>query len=769
MDMKHRFSLRKTTMGLVSAMILGITVMPIANTAFAESGSQDAEIIALHQSQPPDDLAWTANTVSQISTEINEQLESQEESKQYVIQWGDTVWGITQAFDLDMTSFILANKIDNPDLIYTNDIVTLDVERLAQAAGTSQQTSPGQANNETSAPAQQTAEAPAQTQQSTEAPASEQQSSETPTATEEVAETPSNAVTQKAPEEDVGYVDEPSEEDLISEVDDTLPEAEVTPDLESEDEVDREPVVEDVEEAPPVEDELIDEEVIETPVDEEPITETPEVPALPVDPVPETPVQPDVPEETVPEVPVEPETPESPEVPVDPVPETPEEPVIPEVPVDPVPETPEEPVVPEQPIEPEVPEVPVTPEVPEDPEPETPESPEVPVDPVPETPEEPVVPEVPVDPVPETPEEPIEPEVPVPDVPVSPELPVDPEPDVPTEPEEERTTRVVERTYSVAFETIYEERADMYPGESIVVQEGVNGIRTERIRQTLINGEVYDEVSISNEMTTQPINKIVHKGADISYMDRVIAEYDVPFEIEYLETTNLPVGQQRILRTGVNGRVERTYEVLMTNGEEDGERTLVNERVLVRAVPQLVEVGVEPTYYDDVNDMIANFDAMTFNHELIHIINEERMSQGLDAYEYDGILQKGADIRTQEIFSEKSLRVDGKSHTRPDGSSWVTALDYIGDQERTIAFGENMSLTVFMVDQIEAEVLTGQKTFEQLMAEKAYGWYEGSPAHYALMMDPDFTGVATASLVEQHSEFAWAYNIYNTLLFVQRY
>lgn len=131
MEKKYRYSLRKTTTGLVSAAILGVTVIPlVGNTAFAEEGGDSAEATYHQVAQPPqyDVLKWKANTVSAIQQEIQSQLGSQEETKDYEIQWGDTVWGITQAYDLNMDSFVNVNNIQNPDLIYAGDIVTLDVE-----------------------------------------------------------------------------------------------------------------------------------------------------------------------------------------------------------------------------------------------------------------------------------------------------------------------------------------------------------------------------------------------------------------------------------------------------------------------------------------------------------------------------------------------------------------------------------------------------------------------------------------------------------------
>lgn len=142
MEKKHRFALRKTTMGLVSAMILGVTISPIFGTgvmsasAAEEKADEESEIMLINAELDDSDLEyvrWTANPIRQIEEEIARQLATnksremdEDELDDYEIRWGDTVWGITQAHDLDMDQFVEVNNIDNPDLIYAGDIVTLD-------------------------------------------------------------------------------------------------------------------------------------------------------------------------------------------------------------------------------------------------------------------------------------------------------------------------------------------------------------------------------------------------------------------------------------------------------------------------------------------------------------------------------------------------------------------------------------------------------------------------------------------------------------------
>ncbi len=58
--------------------------------------------------------------------------------------------------------------------------------------------------------------------------------------------------------------------------------------------------------------------------------------------------------------------------------------------------------------------------------------------------------------------------------------------------------------------------------------------------------------------------------------------------------------------------------------------------------------------------------------QVLDLINEERLSLGLSALEFDPKLQNSARLRSKELCQHLS---DQKlSHVRPDGSSWSTAL-----------------------------------------------------------------------------------------------
>ena len=63
------------------------------------------------------------------------------------------------------------------------------------------------------------------------------------------------------------------------------------------------------------------------------------------------------------------------------------------------------------------------------------------------------------------------------------------------------------------------------------------------------------------------------------------------FEIQELEDESLAVGQRLIVQEGKKGQSEITYELVLVNGKEIS-RKAVKERIIVRAQPEIVHIGI---------------------------------------------------------------------------------------------------------------------------------------------------------------------------------
>lgn len=70
---------------------------------------------------------WEPRTVAEITSEIEEQKADQndQESVSYTFQWGDTLWGISEATDLSVDKLAKVNDIDNRSMIHVGTTIYL--------------------------------------------------------------------------------------------------------------------------------------------------------------------------------------------------------------------------------------------------------------------------------------------------------------------------------------------------------------------------------------------------------------------------------------------------------------------------------------------------------------------------------------------------------------------------------------------------------------------------------------------------------------------
>ncbi|WP_303977107.1 LysM peptidoglycan-binding domain-containing protein [Streptococcus danieliae] len=116
---------------LGTALVLGSLVTPaiLQTTAVVQ-----ADEFYQYQStaQAADITNWIARTPEQIKQQIqsqNIQVDSSgavaTDGQTYVIQWGDTMWGISQATGIPIAKLAYDNNIQNVDLIYAGDTLIL--------------------------------------------------------------------------------------------------------------------------------------------------------------------------------------------------------------------------------------------------------------------------------------------------------------------------------------------------------------------------------------------------------------------------------------------------------------------------------------------------------------------------------------------------------------------------------------------------------------------------------------------------------------------
>lgn len=153
--------------------------------------------------------------------------------------------------------------------------------------------------------------------------------------------------------------------------------------------------------------------------------------------------------------------------------------------------------------------------------------------------------------------------------------------------------------------------------------------------------------------------------------------------------------------------------------------------------PELPEYGTalpipqEPEMDENFQDQGQSQDA--FVNEVVRLVNEERQKSGLPSLKVSEQAAKAAGVRANEL--EHSF-----SHTRPDGSSFSTALSQAGASYR--GAGENIAY--------------GQRTPEAVMES-----WMNSAGHRANILNPKYTSIGVGHVKNSDGIHYW------TQLFVE--
>ena len=134
-----------------------------------------------------------------------------------------------------------------------------------------------------------------------------------------------------------------------------------------------------------------------------------------------------------------------------------------------------------------------------------------------------------------------------------------------------------------------------------------------------------------------------------------------------------------------------------------------------------------PTPETPDHDASEDNAALSYAEQVVKLVNEERAKAGLPALTMDADVTAAANVRAKEIKQQFS-------HTRPDGSSFSTAL-----KEQGVAFrgsGENIAW--------------GQKTPEQVMN----GWMN-SDGHRANILNKNFTNIGVGYYQDANGVNHW--------------
>lgn len=157
-----------------------------------------------------------------------------------------------------------------------------------------------------------------------------------------------------------------------------------------------------------------------------------------------------------------------------------------------------------------------------------------------------------------------------------------------------QTTETIEETKTevVEYETERVANPTLNVGVENITQEGVNGERTIIEEVTLVNGEETDRRVISDEITTEVVNKIIEYGTkvpnnnqnrrnkkmSIVWRDKVLSSYNGNIEsvlIQDAEGENIEVPNGVFVTLGQLAGMGREVKVATLGSDDDGDALLV--------------------------------------------------------------------------------------------------------------------------------------------------------------------------------------------------
>ena len=164
---------------------------------------------------------------------------------------------------------------------------------------------------------------------------------------------------------------------------------------------------------------------------------------------------------------------------------------------------------------------------------------------------------------------------------------------------------------------------------------------------------------------------------------------------------------------GVNGNLQNCLPNLPGQPQLPDQKPQLPEQKPDQNLPGPELPEQKPELPDQTPDQGGDESQDSFAAQVAALVNEERAKAGLNPLTVDARVSQAAAVRAGEIRSSFS-------HTRPDGSSFSTALTQAGVSFRSS--GENIAY--------------GQRTPQEVMK----GWMNSS-GHRANILNPEFTSI----------------------------
>jgi IgA-specific serine endopeptidase len=322
-------------------------------------------------------------------------------------------------------------------------------------------------------------------------------------------------------------------------------------------------------------------------------------------------------------------------------------------------------------------------------------------------------------------------------------------------------------------------------GETKVVKPGVKGkyIATYRIIRDR-NGKLISRTQVDYQIT-QPAEKEIVRIGTKKEEGLMSDKTALPFETIVRINKNLKPDEIKEIQKGVNGE-EINYYILDKSNPGIVYKVSKNKEISIKPTPRIIEAGINvkhpiyrlpiwsnlsgatkkyvdqiPTNFEDIATMPSsvkrekatfknsgwhqyNKETLDFLHtslnleklrqHFLSLVNKERNSKGIASISYNYDLEEFAQVRSDELSTVGSIRVNDKPHVRLDETPWNTVLD--NSKFDAVPTGENLAMFA----------LTNPFSYlsEEYIAEELFKQWKNSPGHYQNFMDVRNSSMALA-------------------------
>ncbi|NQN50283.1 YSIRK-type signal peptide-containing protein [Streptococcus suis] len=177
----------------------------------------------------------------------------------------------------------------------------------------------------------------------------------------------------------------------------------------------------------------------------------------------------------------------------------------------------------------------------------------------------------------------------------------------------------------IPFEVSYQDDATLPVGEEKIITAGQNGQATITTTYTLINGVRQPNPTVTETVTTQPVTQVVARGTKavtptpVEGTEVVKETVDIPFETKTTDSSDLYVGEEKVVTEGKNGSKDITTTYVTIDGVRQPNPT-VTEKVTEEPTTKEVLKGTKP---------IEGTDSVT---EIVEVPFETKVTESADLY-----------------------------------------------------------------------------------------------------------------------------------------